>query len=124
VKTLAIAAVLLTLCGACQRKEGGALEAIHQTLDETRARQKLEIDIRTEKQDASPAEVELQQKVEKEIEAAHVAHVVNDGSGPGYVRINLEVDEKDKPTSIEKIRDILRTAGVLDRATVKIVTDH
>jgi hypothetical protein len=55
----------------------------------------------------------------EEIERADVAHVVDDASGPGYLRINVEVD--DKTTSIEKIREILRSAGVLQRATVKIL---
>ena len=115
--TLIITVMLLAL--ACQRKEGGVLDAIHQTVDEARSRQKVQIDIRTEKPDASPAELQLQQTIEKQIEQEHVAHVVNDGSGPGYVRINVEVD--DKVTSVEKIRKILRTAGVLERSTVKIV---
>ena len=113
-KALALAALL---CVACQKNS--VLDTIHQTVDEARARQKVQIDITTEKPDASQAEIALQQKIEKEIENAHVAHVTNDGSGPGYVRINVEVD--DKATSIGKIREILRSEGALERATVKIV---
>jgi len=118
-KRLVVIGLILMFAGACQRKDAGVLDAIHQTVDEARTRQKVQIDIRTEKPDASPAELQLQQAIEKQIEQEHVAHVVNDGSGPGYVRINVEVD--DKTTSIEKIRRILQTAGVMDRSTVKVL---
>jgi hypothetical protein len=114
----AVVAVGLVLI-SCKGKEGGPLEAIHQTIDEARTRQKVQIDIRTEKQDPSPADLQLQQAIEKRIEQEHVAHVVNDASGPGYVRINVEVD--DKATAIEKLRAIVRDAGVLDRSTVKLL---
>ena len=94
------------------------LEVIHQTIDEARTRTRVQIDIRTEKQDPSPAELQLQQALEKKIESEHVAHVVNDGSGPGYVRINVEVD--DQATAIEKLRAVVRDAGASDRATIKV----
>jgi len=110
--------VVALLAVACQRKES-VLDAIHQTVDAARPKQKVQIDIATEKPDPSPAELALQQKIEKEIEKAHTAHVVDDGSGPGYVRINVEVD--DKKTAVENIREILRGDGVLDRSTVKIL---
>ena len=111
--------VLMAVLGlACQRKES-VVDVIHQTVDAARSRQKVQIDITTEKQDPSPTEVALQQKIEKEIEKAHKAHVVDDGSGPGYLRINVEVD--DKTTGIDNIREILRAAGVLDRSTVKVL---
>ena len=115
-----VAIAVLLLGVACQKKEsGGVLDVIHQTVDAARPRQKVQIDITTEKPDPSPAELELQQRIEKAIEKAHTAHVVDDGSGPGYVRINVEVD--DKTTGVEKIREILRGEGVLNRSTVKIL---
>lgn len=118
VKTIVLAIGILLFGAACQHKES-VLGAIHETVDAARSRQKVQIDITTEKADASPAELALQQKIEKEIEKAHTAHVVDDGSGPGYVRINVEVD--DKKTAVETVRDILRADGVLDRSTVKIL---
>ncbi|HEY6843118.1 MAG TPA: hypothetical protein VI391_03045, partial [Thermoanaerobaculia bacterium] len=111
-KRLLIALALLAM--ACQQKESVA-DAIHQTVDAARARQKVQIDITTEKLDPSPSELALQQKIEKEIEKAHKAHVVDDGSGPGYVRINVEVD--DPKVAIDGIREILRGDGVLNRST-------
>ena len=101
---------------SCKEKP---LEVIHQTIDEARTRTKIQIDIRTQKQDPSPTELQLQQAIEKRVESEHVAHVVNDGSGPGYVRINVEVD--DKATAIEKLRAVVRDAGVADRATIKVL---
>lgn len=109
--------VLALLLAACQGKES-VHDVIHQTVDAARSRQKVQIDITTEKQDASPAELALQQKIEKEIEKAHKAQVVDDGSGPGYVRINVEADDN---TAIESVREILRSEGVLQRSTVKIL---
>ena len=111
----AIAASLLSV--SCKQKESLG-EVIHQTVDEARTRPRVQIDIRTEKQDASPAELQLQQSIEKQIEKEHFARIVDDGSGPGYVRINVEFDKKPE---VEKLRAILQAAGVLDRSTVKIV---
>lgn len=101
---------------SCKEKP---LEVIHQTIDEARTRTKVQIEIRTEKQDPSPAELQMQQAIEKRIEKDRAAHVVNDASGPGYVRINVEVD--DQATAIEKLRAIVSDAGVSDRATVKVL---
>ena len=122
-RRLCVLALLLALCGdACQRKERestGPLEVIHETLDAARARTRVQIDITCEKQDPSPYELQLQQAIEKRIEQEHIGRVVDDGAGPSYVRINVEVNET--ATSIAKLRAILQAAGVLNRATVKIV---
>ena len=118
-----VLALLLPLCaGACQRKERestGPLEIIHQTLEAARPLTKVQIDITCEKVDPSPAELQLQQAIEKRIEQEHIGRVVDDGAGPSYLRINVEVTET--ATSIGKLRAILQAAGVLNRASVKII---
>ena len=122
-RRLCVLALLLPLCaGSCQRKERestGPLEVIHETLEAARPRTRVQIDITCEKQDPSPSELQLQQAIEKRIEQEHVGRVVDDGAGPSYVRINVEVNET--ATSIGKLRAILQAAGVLTRASVKIV---
>lgn len=122
-RRLLVLALLLLLCiGSCQRKENGSpgvLDVIHQTLAEARPRTRVQIDITCEKENPSPAELQLQQAIEKRIEQEHVMRVVDDGAGPSYVRIIVEVDET--ATSITKLRSILQAAGVLNRASVKIV---
>jgi len=122
-RRLCVLALLLLLCaGSCQRKERestGPLEVIHETLEAARPRTRVQIDITCEKQDPSPSELQLQQAIEKRIEQEHVGRVVDDGAGPSYVRINVEVNET--ATSIGKLRAILQAAGVLKRASVKIV---
>ena len=122
-RRLFVLALLLLLCaGSCQRKEPGSpgpLDVIHQTLDAARPHTRVQIDITCEKEDPSPSELQLQQAIEKQIEHEHVGRVVDDGSGPSYVRIQVEVDEA--ATSIGKLRAILQAAGVLNRASVKIV---
>ena len=122
-RRLCVLALLLALCaGSCQRKERestGPLEVIHETLEAARPRTRVQIDITTEKEDPSPSELQLQQAIEKRIEQEHVGRVVDDGAGPSYVRINVEVNET--ATSIGKLRAILQAAGVLNRASVKIV---
>jgi hypothetical protein len=117
-----LALLLLLWAGSCQRKEPGSpgpLDVIHQTLDAARPHTKVQIDITCEKEDPSPSELQLQQAIEKQIEHEHVGRVVDDGSGPSYVRIQVEVDEA--ATSIAKLRALLQAAGVLNRASVKIV---
>ena len=122
-RRLVVLALLLALCaGSCQRKERestGPLDVIHQTLEAARPSTRVQIDIMCEKENPSPAELQLQQAIEKRIEQEHVGRVVDDGAGPSYVRINVEVNET--ATSIGKLRAILQAAGVLHRASVKIV---
>jgi hypothetical protein len=122
-RRLFVLALLLPLCaGACQRQEReskGPLDVIHDTLEAARPLTRVQIDITCEKQDPSPSELQLQQAIEKRIEQEHIGRVVDDGAGPSYVRINVEVTET--ATSIAKLRAILQTAGVLNRASVKIV---
>jgi hypothetical protein len=117
-RLIAAAAAALIVVSCKAKESGGLLDVIHQTIDEARARPKVQIDIRTEKQNPSPGELQAQQDIEKRIEMEHVAHVVSDGSGPGYVRINVELDDK---TAIDKLRAIVRDAGLSDRATVKVL---
>jgi len=112
-------ALCLALCLlSCSRKEG-VLGVVHQTLDEARTRPRVQIDLFTEKENPSPAELQLQQALEKRIEQEHVGTVVNDGSGPGYLRIVIEVGET--VVSTGKLRSMLHDAGVLDHASVKVV---
>lgn len=122
-RRLCVLALLLPLCaGSCQRKERestGPLDVIHETLEAARSRTRVQIDITCEKQDPSPSELQLQQAIEKQIEQEHLGRVVDDGTGPSYMRINVEVTET--ATSIGKLRAILQAAGVLHRSSVKIV---
>jgi hypothetical protein len=122
-RRLVVLSLLLPLCaGSCQRKEPGSsglLDFIHQTLEQARPRTRVQIDIRCEKVNASASELQLQQSIEKRIEQDHLGRVVDDGAGPWYVRINVEVNET--ATSIAKLRAILQSAGILNRASVKIV---
>jgi len=122
-RRLFVLALLLLLCaGSCQRKERGSpgpIDVIHQTLEAARPRTRVQIDIRCEKEDPSPSELQLQQAIEKRIEQEHVGPVVDDGSGPSYVRIRVDVVET--ATSIAKLRAILQAAGVMNRSSVKIV---
>src|SRR5438876_8933164 len=105
-RRLFVLALLLPLCaGSCQRKERestGPLDVIHQTLEAARPLTRVQIDITCEKENPSPAELQLQQAIEKRIEQQHVGRVVDDGAGPSYVRINVEVNET--ATSIGKLR--------------------
>src|SRR5437588_11246097 len=121
-RRLFVLALLLPLCAAsCQRKEAGSpalRDVIHQTLEEARPRTRIVIDIMSEKESPSPSELQLQQAIEKRIEQEHVGRVVDDGAGPSYMRIRVEVEET--ATSIGKVRAILQAAGVLKRASVKI----
>ncbi len=116
-RALATIALLVFLFAACKPKEA-ALDVIHQTIDEARRKPRVVIDIRSEAETASPAELQLQQGVENRIEREHIGRVVGGGSGPGSMRIIVEVDET--VVSIAKLRAILRSAGVMDRSSVKI----
>jgi len=109
-----LAALLLAACGRSEHP----LETIHQTIDEARTKPRVQIQIRLEGTDPLPADLQLQRSIEDRIEREHIGRVVNSGSTPGAMNITVEVDET--VNSIDKIRRLLRQAGVLNRSLVKI----
>jgi len=108
------AALLLAACGRSEHP----LDTIHQTIDEARTKPRVQIQIRLDGTDPSPADLQLQRTIEERIEREHIGRVVSSGSTPGAMNITVEVDET--VNSIDKIRRLLREAGVLNRSWVKI----
>ena len=109
-----LAALLLAACGRSEHP----LDTVHQTIDEARTKPRVQIQIRLEAIDPSPADLQLQHTIEDRIEREHIGRVVSSGSTPGAMNITVEVDETVK--SIDKIRRLLRETGVVNRSSVKI----
>ena len=114
-----VAMIAIVAAAVSCRKSETVLDAVHQTLEQVRPKTRVEVDIVTEKPQPSAAELQLQQAIEKRVEQERIATLINDGSGPGYVRINLQIG--DAPDSIARLRALLHEFGVLERSSVKIV---
>jgi len=111
---IVLAALLLAACGRSEHP----LDTVRQTIDEARPKPRVQIQIRLEGIDPSPVDLQLQRTIEDRIEREHIGRVASSGSTPGAMNITVEVDET--VNSIDKIRRLLREAGVLNRSSVKI----
>lgn len=108
--------MLVGIAFGCQQSE-----VIKQTIDETRKKPRLNIEIRLEGNDfPTHDELALRRKLESEIERQHIGTVLDAGSGNGSMDFTVEVDETVK--SIPRIRAILDGGGVLKRSTIKVVS--
>ena len=65
---------------------------------------------------ATPSELHERQALEAEIEKREIGTIVDAGSGEGWATLQLGV--VDPNVGIEKIRNLLRERGLLDRAEI------
>ena len=108
-----LALFLLLACG------GESRDVVKRTIDETRTKPRVDVQIRLEKPGfPSQQDVDLQRKLEADVEQQHIGSVVKSESGEGYLQFTVEVD--DTTVSIPQIRKLLANAGVLQRTTIKI----
>jgi hypothetical protein len=66
---------------------------------------------------ATPAELHQRQALEAEIEKRGIGAIVDTGSGDGWA--TLQVGVTDPSAAAERIRELLREQGLLDRAEIK-----
>jgi hypothetical protein len=94
---------------------------LKKTIDETRSKPRVTVQIRLDKPDLPTAEeLEVRRKLESDIERDHIGSVLETSAGNGYMDFTVEVD--DTTTSIPRIRAVLSGAGLLNRSTIKIVS--
>jgi len=110
--------IAITLLFGCR---GETADVVKRTIAETRQKTRVEVQIRLEKSELpAPEELDQQRKMESQIEQQHIGSVVKSESGVGYYDFTVEVD--DTTTAIPRLRTLLANAGLLARATIKIVS--
>jgi hypothetical protein len=110
---------VLLLSAACTKGEKPAADLIHEVASDVKTKPRVEVSIKLPKDDATPADLQLQKTIEDHIERENVGRLVNSGSRPGSLFITVEVDQT--ADAIEKLRNIMRTEGVLDRASFRVI---
>lgn len=117
------APLLLLLALACGKSDVTAEDAekvVRETLSEAREKDVVKIQVRLEKTALPSAEeLELRRRIEETIEKEGIGRVTLADAGVGHIDVSVEVDST--ADAVPRIRDLLETFGVLERATVSIV---
>ena len=123
-KRILVALILLFLlaCGKGEITARDAEKVVKETLGEARDKNVVKIQIRLDKTEMPSAEdLELRRKIEEAIEKEEIGHIVVADAGVGHIDISVEVASTVE--GVPRLRDLLETFGVLERATVSITSD-
>jgi hypothetical protein len=103
-------------------RKASTIDLIHEVATEARKKPYVQVMIRATAEEATPQDLELLRSIEDRIERANVGRLVSSGSAAGYLNLTIEVDKTAE--AIEKLRGVLKAAGVLDRSSFKVKTDQ
>jgi diaminopimelate epimerase len=121
-KTVLTVLALLLAC-ACGEKSDvtakDAAAAVRETLSSARDKDVVKIQVRLEKTEMPTAEeLALRKKIEEAIEREEIGRVTVADAGVGHIDVAVEVDST--VDAVPRIRELLETMGVLERATVRV----
>jgi len=111
--------VLVLLLIGCAKSEKPA-DLVRDVASEVRTKPRIEVSVKLDQEEPSPAEIGLQRSIEDRIERENVGRLISSGTRAGYLFITVEVEQT--ADSIEKLRNVLRSAGVLERSSFKVFT--
>lgn len=104
---------------ACGRSEHSSTVDLVKTIAaESKTKPRVEVSVKLASEQPAPDELALQKTLEDRIEQAHIGRLVSSGSNAGFLIITLEVDNS--ADAITRLRAILQSAGVVDRASFKV----
>lgn len=111
-------ALLLLALFACS-PASETRDAIKQAVGDARTKPRLVIQIRLLAPGYPDAkDLELRRSIEKQIEEQRIGVIVGQEAAPGHMDLTVEVE--DTMETIPRIEDILRDAGVRERATIRV----
>jgi hypothetical protein len=117
---LSILAIAFVACGKGESSSEIA-QVAKETLSSVRAREIVSVQVRLDKPEPpSPAELEVRKQIEEQIEQQHVGAIVQTTTDVGHYDLSIEVEST--TDAVPRVRTILRDAGVLERATVRVET--
>lgn len=118
-RALVVLALLALACGKGDVTAEDAEKVVRETLSEAREKDVVKIQVRLEKTEMPTAEeLELRRKIEEAIEKDGIGRVALADAGVGHIDVSVEVDST--ADAVPRIRDLLETLGVLERATVSV----
>jgi hypothetical protein len=103
-------------------KKASTIDLIHDVAAEARTKPRIQVMIRASAEEATPQDLEQLRSIEDRIERANVGRLINSGSAAGYLTLTIEVEKT--ADAMEKLRGVLKSAGVLDRSSFKVTTDQ
>jgi len=112
-------AIILLVTAACAKGEKPAVDLINEVASDVKTKPRVEVSIKLPKDDPTPADLQMQKTIEDHIERQNVGRLVNSGSRPGSLFITVEVEQT--ADAIEKLRTVMRSEGVLDRASFRVI---
>jgi len=111
--------VLIFLLVACSKSERPAIDLIHEVAANVKTKPRVEVSIKLPQDAALPADLQQQKAIEEHIERENVGRLVNSGTRPASMYITVEVEQT--ADAIEKLRNVMRSEGVLDRASFRVI---
>ena len=105
---------------ACSKTEKPAIDLIHEVAANVKTKPRVEVSIKLPQDAALPADLQLQKTIEDHIERENVGRLVSSGTRPASLYITVEVDQT--ADAIEKLRSVMRSEGVLDRASFRVIS--
>lgn len=112
-------AIVLLLSVACAKGEKPAVDLVRDVAANVQTKPRVEVAIKLPQDEATAADVQLQRTIEDHIERQNVGRLVGSGTRPGALFITVEVEQT--ADAIEKLRNLLRAEGVLDRASFRVM---
>lgn len=110
---------LILLLAACGDHGKPAVDLIHDVASEVRTKPRVEVSIRLDHDNPLPADIQLQRSIEDRVERENIGHLVSSGTKPGYLYVTVEVEQT--ADAIAKLQQMLRSAGVIDRASFRVI---
>jgi hypothetical protein len=112
-------AIFLLLLLGCSKGEKAGVDLIHEVASEVRTKPWVEVSVRLPQDQPAVADIELQRAIEDRIERDHVGRLVSSGFRPGFLYVTVEVEQTAE--AIERLRAVLRSAGVLPRSSFRVI---
>ncbi len=115
------ALILLLLVGCAKSEKTGAVDLIHEVGSEVRTKPRIAVDVKLSQEQPTPSDLDLQRSLEDRIEREHIGRLVSSGSHAGSLFIVVEVEQT--ADAMEKLRALLRSAGVLQQSSFRVIAD-
>lgn len=114
----ALATVLLVLgCGRGERSS--VTDLVKDVASEARPKAKVQLRIHLDADEPTAEDRAMLQSLEGAIEKDNIGRLVNSGWEPGYAFVTVEVEKTAE--AIEKLRALVLKAGLVKRASFKVI---
>ena len=109
--------MLVVGCG----KTEPATDFLREVTTAAREKSRVQMLIRASAEDPTPEDLALRKGIEDRIEQERLGRLVSAGAGGGYIDVIVEVDNTS--AGIAQLRRIAQDAGVVSRASFKVITE-